>query len=489
MTHYTRLALDIGTTSIGWALLTTDAKGEPTGVIRTGVRIFSSGRDDKSDAPLNQKRQSVRSARRRQDRTVQRKQALIKYLIRYGFMPTDAKDRKGLESLNPYQVRRDALYNPLPPHCIGRAFFHINQGRGFKSNRKQQGDNKEGGAIKSAIEKTENLLLENKATTIGEYLYMRQQNGDHVRTRNISDKTSGFAFDFYRQREMLEQEFDKIWQEQKKYNPTIYTDEAYKTIREVIFHQRPLKIKQEHIGKCTLLTDEYRASKALPIYQNFRIVQDMINLAYIDPQGYDYKIIVKAPEVFKKVYETLASGKNQSFKQIKTALYKAQVIGDDRWQLNFESDTRKGFDGNEITHALFSKKNAPLQGKLDAWDLEKQTDLIKLLLDESKQDSEVLDALQNTFDLDEPIAKQVLNIPLPSGYSNLCEQALNALHPIMLEQGLRYDMAVQQAYPDKHPQRFKQRQWLLGKTALLCKRITRTLYRWTWGYNKRYEKS
>lgn len=450
MTHYTRLALDIGTTSIGWALLTTDAKGEPTGVIRTGVRIFSSGRDDKSDAPLNQKRQSVRSARRRQDRTIQRKQALIKYLIHYGFMPTDAKDRKKLELLNPYQVRRDALYNPLPPHHIGRAFFHINQGRGFKSNRKQQGDNKEGGAIKSAIEKTDNLLLENKATTIGEYLYMRQQNGDHVRTRNISDKTSGFAFDFYRQREMLEQEFDKIWQEQKKYNPTIYTDEAYKTIREVIFHQRPLKIKQEHIGKCTLLTDEYRASKALPIYQNFRIVQDMINLAYIDPQGYDHKIIVKAPEVFKKVYETLASGKNQSFKQIKTALYKAEVIGDDRWQLNFESDTRKGFDGNEITHALFSKKNAPLQGQLDAWDLAKQTDLIKLLLDESKQDSEVLDALQDTFGLDEPIAKQVLNIPLPSGYSNLCEQALNALHPIMLEQGLRYDMAVKQAYPDKH---------------------------------------
>lgn len=447
MTHYTRLALDIGTTSIGWALLKTDENGEPYGVVRTGVRIFSSGRDDKTDAPLNQKRQKARSARRRQDRIVQRKKALMKYLIQYGFMPENESERKKLELLNPYQVRRDALYEQLPLYHMGRAFFHINQGRGFKSNRKQQGDNKEGGAIKSAIETTEQLLMKK---TIGEYLYIRQQNGDHVRTRNISDKTNSFAFDFYRQRDMLESEFDKIWHAQKEYNPTVYTDAAYKTIREVIFNQRPLKTKQEHIGRCTLFPDEYRASKALPIYQNFRIVQDMVNLAYIDPQGYDHKIITKCPEVFKTIYETLASGKNQSFTQIKKLLFKKEIIGDVRWQLNFESDTRKGFDRNKVAYVLSAKKNAPLQGVWDTWSLDEQTALIKLLLDESKEDSEVLDILKNTYELNEKTAEQVLNIPLPSGYSNLCEQALNDLHPIMLYQGLRYDMAVTEAYPDKH---------------------------------------
>ena len=451
MTKYTRLAIDMGTTSIGWALLATDAEGEPEGIITTGVRIFSSGRDDKSEAPLNQKRQSARSARRRQDRTVQRRKALIKYLVKYGFMPADEAERKKLELFNPYALRRNALYDPLPPHHIGRAFFHINQGRGFKSNRKQQGDNKEGGAIQTAIENTQQLLLKDNSQTIGEYLHKRQQQGEPVKIRNISNTGSAFEFEFYRQRKMLEEEFDKIWQKQKTYSPDVYTQDAYDTIRHIIFHQRPLKSKKEHIGKCTLFADEIRASKALPIYQNFRIVQDMVNLAYIDPQGYDHKIIKKAPTVFRTVYENLASGKNQSFKQIKTALLKAGVIADDRWQLNFESDTRKGFDGNETAYILSAKKDAPLSDKWDTWDIQKQTDLVKVLLDtDTLDDDQALQKLQDDFNLDIDTANRVLNAPMPDGYGNLCEKALNDLQPVMLDQGLRYDMAIPEVYPDKH---------------------------------------
>jgi len=60
---FTRVALDIGTTSIGWALLKTNEKGEPLGIIDNGVRIFSSGRDDKTESPLNQKRQEVKNSK------------------------------------------------------------------------------------------------------------------------------------------------------------------------------------------------------------------------------------------------------------------------------------------------------------------------------------------------------------------------------------------------------------------------------------------
>ncbi len=450
MTKYTRLALDMGTTSIGWALLQTNEQGEPQSIIKTGVRIFSSGRDDKTEAPLNQKRQSARSARRRQDRTVQRRTALIKYLVHYGLMPADKSERKKLELLNPYEIRCNALSDHLPVHHIGRALFHINQGRGFKSNRKQQGDNTEGGAIKTAIENTEKLLLENKSKTIGEYLHKRQQQGDPVKIRNISTKNSGFEFEFYRHRQMLEEEFKQIWNKQKSYHPDVYTQDAYDTIQNIIFHQRPLKTKQEYIGKCTLFPDVVRASKALPIYQNFRIVQDMVNLAYIDPDGYDHKVIKESPEVFRQVYETLASGKNQSFKQIKTLLVKDDIIQTE-WLLNFESDTRKGFDGNETAHVLSAKKGAPLVDKWDTWDIQKQTDLVKILLDtDTLDDDQALEKLQHDFDLDPDTAERVLNTALPNGYGNLCEKALNDLQPVMLNQGLRYDMAVREVYPDKH---------------------------------------
>ena len=42
-----RLALDIGTTSIGWAMLRLNPEFSPIAIIRAGVRIFSDGRDAK----------------------------------------------------------------------------------------------------------------------------------------------------------------------------------------------------------------------------------------------------------------------------------------------------------------------------------------------------------------------------------------------------------------------------------------------------------
>gem|GEM_PF-3149018 len=41
--HY-RLALDLGSTSIGWAMIRLDSQGTPCAVTRAGVRIFSDGR-------------------------------------------------------------------------------------------------------------------------------------------------------------------------------------------------------------------------------------------------------------------------------------------------------------------------------------------------------------------------------------------------------------------------------------------------------------
>lgn len=43
-----RLALDLGTTSIGWAMLRLDQQDRPCAVIRAGVRIFNDGRVPKT---------------------------------------------------------------------------------------------------------------------------------------------------------------------------------------------------------------------------------------------------------------------------------------------------------------------------------------------------------------------------------------------------------------------------------------------------------
>ena len=146
-----RLGLDLGTNSIGWCLLDLDSHGDPVSIFRTGVRIFSDGRDPKSLGSLKATRREARSARRRRDRFIQRQRFLINELMRLGLMPEDDDQRHALAFKDPYSIRKKALDEQVHPHEMGRAIFHINQRRGFKSNRKS-GDN-EAGVVKQSIHK------------------------------------------------------------------------------------------------------------------------------------------------------------------------------------------------------------------------------------------------------------------------------------------------------------------------------------------------
>ena len=47
-----RLGLDMGSASIGWAILRLDEQGHPDYLIRLGVRLFPSGRNQKDGTSL-----------------------------------------------------------------------------------------------------------------------------------------------------------------------------------------------------------------------------------------------------------------------------------------------------------------------------------------------------------------------------------------------------------------------------------------------------
>ena len=146
-----RMALDLGSTSLGWALFRLDAQNTPTAIIKAGVRIFSDGRNPKDGSSLAVTRRAARAMRRRRDRLLKRKQRMQDKLIAYGFFPQDEAARKALEQINPYELRAKGLEQALTPSEFGRALFHINQRRGFKSNRKTDKGENDASALKSAI--------------------------------------------------------------------------------------------------------------------------------------------------------------------------------------------------------------------------------------------------------------------------------------------------------------------------------------------------
>ena len=67
-----RLGIDVGTNSLGWAALKLDENGAPSEILKSGVRIFTDGRDPKSLSSLKATRREKRQARRGRDRYLQR---------------------------------------------------------------------------------------------------------------------------------------------------------------------------------------------------------------------------------------------------------------------------------------------------------------------------------------------------------------------------------------------------------------------------------
>ncbi len=180
-----RFAFDMGTASLGWAVYELDEKGLPARLRNCGSRIFNDGRDPQSGEANAKLRREPLAMRRRQDRYIQRRRHVMACLIDVGLMPEDERERKDLVQLNPYKLRAHALREALPLYHLGRAFFHINKRRGFKSNRKtdlSENNAKESGAMADAAKRLSERLEREGYETLGAFLYARQKHQD-VRQR------------------------------------------------------------------------------------------------------------------------------------------------------------------------------------------------------------------------------------------------------------------------------------------------------------------
>ena len=182
-------AYDLGTNSLGWCVLSINGAKEVIGIVDAGVRIFTDGREPKSGTSLAEGRRVARGMARRRDRYKRRRKAVLRTLTEYGLMPADLRARAALvaetndaghgEAANDvYALRARALDERLSLHHIGRALFHLQQRRGFKSNRKADRKSKdnEKGAIALGSERLYLAMQEAGARTLGEFLAARRGN-------------------------------------------------------------------------------------------------------------------------------------------------------------------------------------------------------------------------------------------------------------------------------------------------------------------------
>jgi CRISPR-associated endonuclease Csn1 len=443
-----RLGLDLGTNSLGWFLVWLERDRErwrPIGLGPGGVRVFPDGRDPQSGTSNAVDRRTARSARKRRDRFADRyfgrRTELMNALVRHGLMPADVNERKGLEVLDPYELRANALHGSLPAHHIGRALFHLNQRRGFLSNRKADKKEDDKGAIKQGASRLKEAIQAENARTLGEFLWHRHRNRESVRARNTASGPKA-VYDFYPTRDLLQSEFDAIWAAQAPHHAAM-TDAARKEIDRIIFYQRPLK--QPPVGKCSLDPaaepfdkdpEGYRCPWAHPLAQRFRIYQEMRNLE-VGEAGRTMAKLTK--EQGGLVALALLQSKEVKFAKLRTLLKLPTEA-----RFNLESERRVALDGDEtaarLSHrALFGKTWRGLG-------VERQSAIIEKLLNEPDE-IELAHWLKGKCDLDGETAEKIADVALPDGHCRLGLRAIKKLLPLM-EGGLRYDEAATKIFGD-----------------------------------------
>lgn len=426
-----RLGLDVGANSIGWCVLELDANGQPVGIVDLGTRILTAteeaGRDPQTGCSLSVDRRTARGMRRRRDRHLLRKSDLMDALVAHGLMPAEEDARKALEAVDPYEVRVKALDSPVPLHHLGRALFHMHQRRGFKSNRKTDRNNKEAGPIRQGIDSLKAKMAQENARTIGEFLARRHAERQSVRARLRGTGKDAY-FPFYLERELIEEEFEALWNVQAAHHDAL-ADTAREAVHRIVFRQRPLR--DAIPGKCALYPEtDHRAPRALPAAQRFRILKELANLKLRSPGSVERPITIEERDT---LLGKLLGTDKLTFDRMRRTL---KLDPDSRF--NLESERRKDLKGDETATRLGAKK--VMHKDWHALPSQTQSAIVEALLDEPDESilrDRLAELLPGQLDAVDALVDAP---PLPEGHVRYGRRALDELNAAM-EAGNREHIA------------------------------------------------
>ncbi|MFV0480384.1 MAG: type II CRISPR RNA-guided endonuclease Cas9 [Campylobacteraceae bacterium] len=298
------LGLDIGITSIGWAVVEKDEENSKNSkILSNGVRLFTQSENPKDGSSLALPRREARGSRRvtkrKRTRLNEIKNLFGKYLdIPFGELKNEENlFIKKVKKIDVWQLRAESLTRVLNEEEFARVLTHIAKHRGYKSNRKSL-DAKEKDVEKkqvlNAINHNKELL--EKFETIGEAIFKTTPANEPKRNKpqNYSKSIS---------REMLENEVDTIFLKQQNFDNKRAIDEFKNKYKEVAFKQKALSSIEGLFGKCTFEKEEPRAAKNSFSAEEFVTLSKLINTKLIyenmDERHFTKDEILKLMDVCK----------------------------------------------------------------------------------------------------------------------------------------------------------------------------------------------
>ena len=245
------LGLDLGSSSIGWAIveeyskeiLTEETTPIKDKIVAIGSRIIPLSTDESTQfskgqaLTKNADRTSKRTQRKGYDRYQLRRALLIDKLKQLGMHNGTTLQ---LTKLELWSKRAKAVTEQISLLELGRVLCHINQKRGYRTIKSDYGDKKQSAYVSQVLE--HHKEINERGLTIGQFLYEGLKSDIAYRCKEQIFPRIAYM-----------EEFDAIMACQKNFYPEILTDETIAHIRNyIIFHQRPLKSCKHLVAQCEL---------------------------------------------------------------------------------------------------------------------------------------------------------------------------------------------------------------------------------------------
>ena len=458
------LGIDTGTNSLGWAIV--DKEDGITTLVAKGTNIFSEGvKIEKGiESSKAAERTGYRSVRKHYWRRKVRKIRLLTILVENHLCPSLDKDSlrqwrlkkvypdnelfmewqrtEDKADVNPYRFRHICLTEKLDltditqRYILGRALYHLNQRRGFLSNRKETTKESEG-AVKEGISSLSEEMANAGCEYLGEYFYLLYQRGEKIRNHYTARK------------EHYLKEFLAICEKQE-------LDAALvKKLERAIFDQRPLKSQKGQVGTCTFEKGKSRCPSSHPLYEDFRMYAFLNNIKVQVHTLYEHSDRPLSVEEKERIIPLFKrkSKKTFPFEEIAKKLagknnYCYYKDNEDKpYRFNYQMDTQaSGSPVNAQLEEIFGEDW--LDSVCEVYTLAKDKTRFQIMNDIwhalffYDDDEKLKDFARTRLQLDDEQAEKFSKISIPNDYAALSLKAIRKILPYMRDYGLIYSEAV-----------------------------------------------
>ena len=440
------LGLDIGISSVGWAMIEIDDAENPIRLIDLGVRVFERAEVPKTGDSLAAARRLARSVRRLTRRRAHRLLRARRLLKREGVLQAADFDENGLiKSLlnTPWQLRAAALDRKLTPLEWSAVLLHLIKHRGYLSQRKNEGEtaDKELGALLKGVADNAHALQTGDFRTPAELALNKfEKESGHIRNQR-DDYSHTFS------RKDLQAELNLLFEKQKEFGNPHVSDGLKEGIETLLMTQRPAlsgDAVQKMLGHCTFEPTEPKAAKNTYTTERFIWLTKLNNLRILE-QGSERPLTDTERTILI----------NQPYKKKLTYAQARKLLGLE--DTAFFKGLRYGKDNAEASTLMEMKAYHAISRALEKEGLKDKKSPLNL----SPELQDEIGTAFSLFKTDEDITGRLKDRVQPEileallkhiSFDKFVQISLKALRRIvpLMEQGKRYDEACAEIYGDHY---------------------------------------